>query len=84
MEKGLIIEPMEKILAVISGYLSKYEYESFSLVVDSSYIIQNAIRILRCVLDICLKKNVAILVELSLKWCKLLENRMTPYELPLR
>lgn len=39
VEKGLIIEPLEKILAVVSGYLSKYEYESFSLVVDSQYII---------------------------------------------
>ena len=84
IEEGTIIDPPEKILALICGYLTKYDYESFSLHIDSQYVIQNSIRILRCILDIALKKNMCMLVEKTLEWCKFIENRITPYDLPLR
>ena len=32
----------------------------------------------------CQKKNMAFNVELLLRWCKLIENRMMPCESPLR
>lgn len=78
------IEPHEKILALISGYLFKANYQSFSLTIDTAYVIQNAIRIIRCIMDIVMKKNMAQMTELTLKWCKFLENRINPFELPLR
>jgi hypothetical protein len=31
-----------------------------------------------------MKKNMAMNVELILKWCKLIENRLIPGESPLR
>ena len=31
-----------------------------------------------------MKKNMAQMTELALKWCKFLENRINPFELPLR
>lgn len=83
IEEGTVIENEEKIVILISGYLAKYEFESFSLVIDSQYVIQNAIRIMRCILEITSKKNMAFLVEVTLRWCKLLENRMYPGQLPL-
>jgi hypothetical protein len=83
IEEGVVIENEEKIVILISGYLSKYEFESFSLVIDSQYVIQNAIRIMRCILEITSKKNMAFLVDLTLRWCKFLENRMYPGQLPL-
>jgi hypothetical protein len=42
-----VVETLEKVLAVICGYLNKYEFENFSLTIDSAYVVQNAIRILR-------------------------------------
>lgn len=83
IEEGTVIENEEKIVILISGYLSKYEFESFSLVIDSQYVIQNAIRIIRCMLEITSKKNMAFLVDVTLRWCKFLENRMYPGQLPL-
>ena len=35
-------------------------------------------------MDICMKKNMAQMVDLTLKWCKFLENRISPFELSLR
>ncbi len=59
MDSTIIIDTVEKVLADICGYLNKYEFENFSLTIDSSYVVQNSIRILRCLLDVCTKKNMA-------------------------
>lgn len=84
IEEGVVIEVEEKILILISGYLKQYEFDCFSLVIDTQYVIQNSIRILRCILEITFKKNLANLVDTVLKWCKFLEARMIPYQSPLR
>jgi len=84
IEDGVVIENEEKILILISGYLNQYEFDCFSLVIDTQYVVQNSIRILRCILEICFKKNLANLVDTAIRWCKFLENRMVPYQSPLR
>ena len=84
IEEGVVVENEEKILILISGYLQQYEFDCFSLVIDTQYVIQNSIRILRCLLEICFKKNLANLVDTAMRWCKFLENRMVPYQSPLR
>ena len=43
----IVVDTLEKVLAVICGYLNKYEFENFSLTIDSAYVVQNTIRILR-------------------------------------
>jgi len=78
-----IIENKEKIIALISAYLGKIKFENFSLVSDSQFIVQNSIRLFRCMLEMCMKKNMAFNVEVILRCCKLLENRMVPGENPL-
>ncbi len=35
IEIGFIVETTEKVLAIISAYLCKYEFNTFSLVIDS-------------------------------------------------
>ncbi len=84
IEDGVVLESEEKILILMSGYLKQYEFDCFSLVIDTQYVIQNAIRILRCILEITFQKNLANLVDTAMRWCKYLENRMIPYQSPLR
>lgn len=43
---------------------------------DTQYIIQNGIRLLRCMFDLCGRKAQAQNVQILLKWCKFIENRM--------
>lgn len=84
IEETIVYETEEKILILISGYLSLYEFECFSLVIDTQYVIQNSIRILRCILEMTFQKNLANLVDTAMRWCKYLENRVLPYQSPLR
>lgn len=72
----LVVEPQEKVIILISGYLYKIRYNNFSLISDSQFVIQNAIRLLRCLLELCIKKNLAFNVELIHRLCKQIENRM--------
>ena len=39
---------------------------------------------LRCLMDLFMKKNRLQGLETIIKWCKLIENRMNPYDIPLR
>lgn len=77
-DSTLLIDTPEKILALISGYLCKYSYENFSLISDSQFVIQNSIRLLRCMLDIVTKKAMAYNTELVHRWCKFVESRLIP------
>jgi Superfamily II helicase len=78
-----VYEDYEKVFALIQGYLMHCEYENSSLVADTIYIVQNCMRILRCMLEICMKKNMAHCVHRLLYWCKLIENKMMPDDNPL-
>lgn len=79
----LLIDTPEKILALISGYLCKFPYDNFSLISDSMFVIQNAIRLLRCMLDVVTKKSMAFNADVVARWCKYIENRLVPDESPL-
>jgi hypothetical protein len=35
----IVVDTLEKVLAVICGYLNKYEFENFSLTIDSAYVV---------------------------------------------
>lgn len=60
------------------------EYETYSLVADTNYIIQNGTRILRCIFEICLRKNLAYLSLTVLRWCRYIENCIRDDLTPLR
>lgn len=84
IEEGIVIDTEEKILAIICAYMTNFEFQNFSLVVDGNYVGQNGVRILRCIFELSVKKNMAQLAELTLKWCRCLEHRIIPNELPLK
>jgi replicative superfamily II helicase len=74
----------EKVMLLIQGYLSMESYDNYSLVADTHYIVQNGTRILRCIYDICLKKNIAFLAMTVLKMCRYIENNVRDDLSPLR
>ncbi|CAD8152858.1 unnamed protein product [Paramecium pentaurelia] len=78
-----VIETQEKVIALISGYLAKMNFENYALIMDTNIIIQNTIRLLRCMLDMAIKKNQACMALELLKLCKMIENRMCPRQNPL-
>lgn len=70
IEEGAIIDTPQKVILLLQGYLRDVTYENFSLVNDTQYIVQNSIRLLRCLLDLCSKKNQSENVRIILEWCK--------------
>ena len=77
-------DQMEKVVMLFWGYLNKIDYEVYSLEADTKYIIQNAARIMRCLMEIALKQNNAVLVEKILIWLRYLEGCLNEHSTPLR
>ena len=67
----------------MQGYLLSLSYDNYSLTNDTQYIVQNGIRLLRCLFDLCGRKAQAQNVQIILKWCKFLENRMYQNDSPM-
>ena len=59
LDEGPLIDTPQKVMLLMQGYLRDVTYENFSLVNDTLYVIQNSIRLLRCLVDLCSKKNQA-------------------------
>jgi hypothetical protein len=70
LDEGPMIDTPQKVILLMQGYLRDVTYENFSLINDTQYVIQNSIRLLRCMLDLCSKKNQAENVRTILNWCK--------------
>ena len=58
-DEEMIIETPEKVIALISGYIAQVHYEVYALVMDTNLVVQNAIRLARCMLEMAIKKNLA-------------------------
>ena len=70
------VSSYQKVMILIQGYLSMQAYDNYSLVADTHYIVQNGTRILRCLYEICLKKNIAYLSMTVLRMCRFIENNI--------
>jgi len=79
-----LVDSYEKVMLLIQGYLSMISYDPYSLVADTHYVVQNGTRILRCIFEICLRKNLAFLSMTVLKWCRYIENCIRDDLSPLR
>ena len=79
-----MINAPQKVLLLLQGYFRDITYENSSLINDTQYIIQNSIRLLRCMFDLCSKKHQAENVRLILDWCKYVQNRVYKNDSPLR
>jgi activating signal cointegrator complex subunit 3 len=79
-----MFDQLDKIVLLVYGYLYGHRYETYSLESDTMYITENGVRILRCLLEIALKENNAILSENVLVLIRQIENCVSEESHPLR
>ena len=68
----------------LQAYISGLKLEGLALMADMVYISQSASRLMRCLFDICLRRNWAPLTEKALLLVKAVTHRMWPSQTPLR
>ncbi|XP_028968689.1 activating signal cointegrator 1 complex subunit 3 [Galendromus occidentalis] len=73
-----------KINTLIQNYISRGDVETFSLVSDSNYIVQNATRIGRALFEMALRKGNALAAGRLLLNSKMLERQSWYFNSPLR
>jgi len=76
--KGGVENVWGKVATLVQVYLSRQFVESFSLVSDTNYILQNASRLFRCMFEITLTRTASMskLSDKLLEWCKMVERRI--------
>jgi len=77
-------EPSAKVNVLLQAYISSLRLEGFALVADMTYVQQSAVRILRALFEIALKRGWAALADRALTLCKMVERRMWLSQTPLR
>jgi activating signal cointegrator complex subunit 3 len=73
-----------KVNILIQSYVSRSRVDGFSLVSDTSYINQNAPRIVRAIFEIVIKRGWAIMAGRLLNVCKSLEKQLWHFQSPMR
>lgn len=73
-----------KVNILLQNYISRGVVDTFSLVSDQCYIVQNATRILRALFDMVLRSGGAIMAGRLLTLCKVVEKQMWSFESPLK
>lgn len=73
-----------KVNILLQNYVSRRPVETFSLVSDMAYIVQNATRILRALFDMVLRAGGAIMAGRMLTLCKVVERQTWNFETPLK
>lgn len=73
-----------KVNILLQNYISRCPVETFSLVSDQAYIVQNATRILRALFDMVLRAGGAIMAGRMLTICKVVERQTWNFETPLK
>ncbi|KAJ3669612.1 hypothetical protein LUZ60_011562 [Juncus effusus] len=82
--KESLEEPSAKINVLLQAYISRLRLEGLSLTSDMVYIRQSAVRLLRALFEIVLKRGWAQLAEKTLNLCKMVDKRMWSVQIPLR
>ncbi|XP_076373679.1 activating signal cointegrator 1 complex subunit obelus isoform X2 [Tachypleus tridentatus] len=73
-----------KVNILIQTHISRGQVNSFSLVSDMAYVVQNGVRIVRSLFEMVLKKNWSLMAGRLLTLSKVLEHQIWPFESPLR
>lgn len=73
-----------KVSILLQTHISRGRVNSFSLISDQNYIVQNATRIARALFEIVLRKNWPLLAGRVLKFAKMIEKQMWDFESPLK
>lgn len=82
--KGKFEEKVGKINTLMQVYLSRGYLDAFSLVADSAYISTSLGRIMRALFEICLRRGWCTMAAMFLEYCKAVEQRIWPFQHPLR
>jgi len=77
-------EPSAKVNVLLQAYISSLKLDGFALIADMTYVQQSAVRILRALFEIALKRGWAALADRALTLCKMVERRMWLSQNPLR
>jgi pre-mRNA-splicing helicase BRR2 len=77
-------ESSAKVNVLLQAYISNLKLDGFALVSDLTFIRQSAGRLMRCLLDIAMKRSWAGLVNKCLNLCKMVEKKMWLSQSPLR
>ena len=72
-----------KVNILLQAYISKAEFKNFALVSDSAYVIKNAQRIFRGLLEIAMYRGYPELTYELLLWCKMIDKRLWYKQHPL-
>jgi activating signal cointegrator complex subunit 3 len=73
-----------KVNILLQTHISRGRVNSFSLISDQHYVVQNATRIARALFEIVLRKNWPLLAGRILKFTKTIERQMWDFETPLK
>ena len=73
-----------KVNILLQSHISRGRLNSFSLISDQNYVVQNASRISRALFEIVLRKNWPLLAGRILKCAKTVERQMWDFENPLK
>eukprot|EP01138_Halocafeteria_seosinensis_P016461 gb/GECG01016792.1/.p1 GENE.gb/GECG01016792.1/~~gb/GECG01016792.1/.p1 ORF type:complete len:2228 (+),score=336.86 gb/GECG01016792.1/:1-6684(+) len=77
-------EPSAKVNVLLQAYISRLRMEGFALVADMVYVQQSAVRLLRAVFEVALRRGWAALADKVLTLCKMVDKRMWLSQTPLR
>ncbi|XP_039288255.1 activating signal cointegrator 1 complex subunit 3 isoform X1 [Nilaparvata lugens] len=73
-----------KVNILLQTFLSRGRVQSFSLLSDLAYINQNAVRLVRALFDIMLRKNNSIMAGRLLEFCLMFEHQQWNFESEMR
>lgn len=82
--KGGVENVHGKVNILLQTYLSRGRVNASSLISDQAYVTQNAMRIVRALFEIMLRKNNAIMAGRLLTMSKMFEKQQWDYMTPLR
>ncbi|KAI1286661.1 Activating signal cointegrator 1 complex subunit 3 [Halotydeus destructor] len=81
---GGVDTTLGKVNILLQSYLSNYRLESFSLISDSMYVVQNIVRMARGLFDYTIKSGWAHLAHKLLILSKMFEVQMWEHQSPVR
>ncbi|XP_032669372.1 activating signal cointegrator 1 complex subunit 3 isoform X2 [Odontomachus brunneus] len=84
MPKGGVENVHGKVNILLQTYLSRGRVNASSLISDQAYVTQNAMRIVRALFEIMLRKNNAIMAGRLLSMAKMFETQQWDFMTPLR
>ena len=82
--KENIEDPTAKVNVLLQAFISRLSLDGYVLSADTSFVVQNAGRLMRCIFEIILRHGWAQATYKALNMCKMVGRRMWLNQTPLR